>query len=61
MTIIGTLFSNTFSSETAWSVKAKFYVELPLVEEGGGGGQHLYYWLSHMTKMATMPIFGKTF
>ena len=47
--------SNIFSSETAWTIKAKFYVEPPW--EGGtkvdikGPG--------HMTKMATMPIYGK--
>ena len=48
-------FSNVFSSETAWPIKAKFYVEPPW--EGGtkvginGPG--------HMTKMAAMPIYGK--
>ena len=47
-------FSNIFSSETAWPIKAKFYVEPPW--EGGtivcinGPG--------HMTKMAAMPIYG---
>ena len=48
-------FSNIFSSETAWPIKAKFYVEPPW-EEGmkvciNGPG--------HMTKMAAMPIYGK--
>ena len=38
-------------------MKAKFYVELPL-----GKGTKLYtYVLGHMTKMAVMPIYGKTF
>ena len=47
--------SNVFSSETAWPIKAKFYVEPP--KEGGtkvyinGPG--------HMTKMAAMPMYGK--
>ena len=52
--------SNIFSSETAWSIKAKFYVEPPW--EGGTkvcikvciNGQ------GHMTKMAAMPIYEKT-
>ena len=47
--------SNVFSSETAWPIKAKFYVELPWewgtkVYINGPG---------HMTKMAAMPIYGK--
>ena len=48
-------FSNIFSSETAWPIKAKFYVEPPW--EGvtkvciNGPG--------HMTKMAATPIYGK--
>ena len=42
-------------SETAWPIKAKFYVEPPLerrtkVYINGPG---------HMTKMAPMPIYGK--
>ena len=47
--------SNVFSSEIARPIKAKLYVEPPW--EGGtivcinGPG--------HMTKMATMPIYGK--
>ena len=46
-------FSNVFSSETPWPIKAKFYVEPPW--EGGtkvyinGPGQ--------MTKMAPTPIY----
>ena len=49
-------FSNIFSSETAWPIKAKFYAEPPLegvktkVYINGPG---------HMTKMAAMPIYGK--
>ena len=40
--------SNIFSSETTWSIKAKFHVEPPW--EGDPG---------HMTKMAATPIYGK--
>ena len=48
--------SNDFSSETAWPIKAKFYVE-PCCE----GGMKVYINGSgHMTKMAAMPIYGKT-
>ena len=47
--------SNIFSSETAWPIKAKFYVE-PRWE----GGMKVYINdLDHMTKMAAMPIYGK--
>ena len=48
-------FSNVFSSETAWPIKAKFYVEPPWE-----GGTKVYLnGLGHMTKMAAMPIYGK--
>ena len=48
-------FSNIFSSETAWPIKAKFYVE-PLWE----GGTKVYInGPGHMTKMAATPIYGK--
>ena len=48
-------FSNVFSSETAWPVKAKFYVEPPWE-----GGTKVYInGPGHMTKMAAMPIYGK--
>ena len=47
--------SNIFSSETAWPIKAKFYVEPPWV-----GGTKVYInGPGHMTKMAAMPIYGK--
>ena len=47
--------SNIFFSETAWSIKAKFYVEPPWV-----GGTKVYInGPGHMTKMAAMPIYGK--
>ena len=47
--------SNVFSSETAWPIKAKLYVE-PLWE----GGMKVYIiGQGHMTKMAAMPIYGK--
>ena len=48
-------FSNIFSSETAWPIKAKFYVEPPWE-----GGTKVYInGLGHMTKMAATPIYGK--
>ena len=46
---------NIFSSETASPIKAKFYVEPPWE-----GGTKVYInGPGHMTKMATMPIYGK--
>ena len=48
-------FSNVFSSETAWPIKAKFYVEPPL----GGGTKVRINGPGYMTKMAAMPINGK--
>ena len=48
-------FSNIFSSETAWPIKTKFYVEPPWE-----GGTKVYInGPGHMTKMAAMPIYGK--
>ena len=48
-------FSKIFSSETAWPIKAKFYVEPPWEE-----GTKVYInGLGHMTKMAAMPIYSK--
>ena len=47
-------FSNIFS-ETAWPIKAKFYLEPPW--EGGTKGY--INGPGHMTKMAAMPIYGK--
>ena len=48
-------FSNVFSSETTWTIKAKFYVESPWE-----GGTKLYInGPGHMTKMAARPIYGK--
>ena len=48
-------FLNVFSSETAWPIKAKFYVKPPLE-----GGTKVYInGPGYMTKMATMPIYGK--
>ena len=47
--------SNVFSSETAWPIKAKFYVEPPWQ-----GGKKVYInGPGHMTKMAAMPIYSK--
>ena len=48
-------FSNIMSSETAWPIKAKFYVEPPWE-----GGTKVYInGPGHMTKMAATPIYGK--
>ena len=48
-------FSNVFSAETAWPIKAKFYVEPPWQ-----GGTKVYInGPGHMTKLAAMPIYGK--
>ena len=47
--------SNIFFSETAWPIKAKFYVEPPWE-----GGTKVYInGPGHMTKMAATPIYGK--
>ena len=49
------LWSNIFSSETAWPIKAKFYLEPPWE-----GGTKVYINdPGHMTKMAATPIYGK--
>ena len=48
-------FSNIFSSETAWPIKAKFYVEPPWE----GGTKVCINGPGYMTKMAAMPIYGK--
>ena len=48
-------YSKIFFSETAWPIKAKFYMK-HLWE----GGTNLFINNSgHMTKMAVMPIYGK--
>ena len=48
-------FSKIFCSETAWPIKAKFYMK-HLWE----GGTNVYINNpGHMTKMAAMPIYGK--
>ena len=50
-------FSNVFSSETAWPIKAKFYIEPPWE-----GGTKVYInGPGHMTKMTAMPIYGIKF
>ena len=47
--------SNVFSSKTALSIKAKFYVKSPWE-----GGRKVYInGPGHMTKMAAMPIYVK--
>ena len=48
-------FSNVFSSETAWPIKAKFYLEPPWE----GGTKVCINGPGHMTKMAATPIYGK--
>ena len=48
-------FSNVFSSETAWPIKAKFYVEPPWEV----GTKFYINGPGHMTKVAAMPIYGK--
>ena len=48
--------SNVFSSETAWPIKAKLYVAPPWE----GGTKVCINGPGHMTKMAAMPIYGKT-
>ena len=48
-------FSNIFSSETAWPIKAKFYMEPPWE----GRTKVCINGPGHMTKMAAMPIYGK--
>ena len=47
--------SNIFFSETAWPIKAKFYMEPPWI----GGTKFCSWRLGHMTKMAATPIYGK--
>ena len=47
--------SNIFSSETAWPIKAKFYVEPPWK----GGTKVCINGPGHMIKMAAMPIYDK--
>ena len=47
-------FSKIFFSETAWPIKAKFYVEPPWE----GGTKVCINGPGHMTKMAAMPIYG---
>ena len=50
-------FSNFFFLETAWPIEVKFYVEPPWV---WGTKKFDHKGLGHMTKMAAMPIYGKT-
>ena len=48
-------FSKIFFSETAWPIKAKFYVEPPWE----GRTKVCINGPGHMTKMAATPIYGK--
>ena len=47
--------AQTSSSLKCWPIKAKFYVEPPLV----GGTKVCSRHLGHMTKMAATPMYGK--
>ena len=49
------IFLNFFSSITTWPIEAKFCVESPWDE----GTKAFSNCLGHMTKMATVPIYGK--
>ena len=49
------MFSNFFSTITARPVEAKFHVSL----SWDGGMEVTANGLGHMTKMGTMPIYGK--
>ena len=49
-------FSKIFSSETAWPIKAKFYVEPPWE---GGTKVKCINGPGHGTKMANTPTYGK--
>ena len=53
--VVSPPFLKIFSSETAWPIKAKFYVGLPWE----GGTKVCINGPGHMTKMAAMPIYGK--
>ena len=53
--VVRSQFSNMFSSETAWPIKAKFNVAPPWE----GGTKVCINGHGHMTKMAAMPIYGK--
>ena len=48
-------FSNFFSWEIAMMIEAKFHVDPPW----DGGTKVFSNGLGHMTKIATMPIYGK--
>ena len=48
-------FSNIFSSETTWPIELKFHMGTPY----DGGTKVCSKGPDHMTKMATMPIYGK--
>ena len=48
-------FSNIFSSETTWPIKAKFYVEPPWE----GGTKDCIKDPGHIIKLAATPLYGK--
>ena len=49
------IFLNVSSSKTTWLIEAKFHVESPWDK----GRKTCSDCSGHMTKMATMPIYGK--
>ena len=52
---LSSTFSKLLSSETTWPISFKFHIQPP-----GKGGKKIYIFRpGHMTKMATMPIYGK--
>ena len=55
MSVCLSTFSNVFFSETAGPIEAKFHME-PLWD---GGTKVYLQGPGHMTKMASMPIYGK--
>ena len=50
-----TIISNIFFSETSWQINAEFHVVLSWAM----GNKVYINGTGHMTKMATMPIYGK--
>ena len=53
--LLDSIFFNFFSSITAWQIEAKFYVE----SSWDKGIKYFSNCFGHMTKMATIPIYGK--
>ena len=53
--VVRSHFQTSSPPKTAWPIKAKFYVERPLVE----GTKVCINGQGHMTKVAATPIYGK--